>query len=118
MIYLYAFLGGGLLCAVFQLVWMATKASPLTLLKIGFALAAVGASLGVTGKFMGFAEAGFFVMVVGAGDATYSGTVSLLNGDPVPILEFFAVIAFLILLGLISGALAPPDKDKEDKDAA
>ena len=116
MIYLQAFLVGGLLCAVFQLVWMATKASPLTLLKIGFVLAAILASFGVTAKLVSFADAGFFVMVVGAGDATYSGTVALLSGNPVPLVEFFAVIVLLVLFGLIGGYLAPSGRAKNGKD--
>ncbi len=107
MIYLQAFFVGGFLCALFQFLWMATKLSPTTLLKIGFILAAVLASFGITGKLMDFAQAGFFVMVVGAGDAAYSGTVALLNGDPSPLIQFLAVIAILILLGFIGGYITP-----------
>ena len=119
MIYLYAFLVGGLLCAVFQLLWMITKASPLTLLKIGFALAAVLSSFGLTGKLADFAHAGFFVMVVGAGDAVYSGTVALLNGNPLPLLKFLAVIAILVTLGLSGGYLIPlSTKTKADKNSS
>ncbi len=117
MIYLYAFLIGGGLCGLFQLLWMTTKASPLTLLKIGFALSAVLASLGLTGKLIRFAGAGFYVMVVGAGDAVYNGAVALLGGDPIPLLEFFAVIAALLLFGLTCGYLTPiaPKKQRRKK---
>lgn len=114
MIYLYAFLIGGSFCALFQIIWMATKLSPLTLLKIGFALAAIFASLGITGKLINLAEAGFFVMVAGAGDATFSGTAALIGGDPVPLLEFLAVIGTLILLGFIGGYFASISEIKHD----
>lgn len=115
--YLYAFLIGGCLCGLFQLLWMATKASPLTLLKIGFALSAILASLGLTSKLISLAGAGFFVMVVGAGDAVYNGTIALLGGDPIPLLEFFAVIAALLLFGLTCGYLTPvaPKKQKREQ---
>ncbi|HMM06193.1 MAG TPA: SpoVA/SpoVAEb family sporulation membrane protein [Clostridiales bacterium] len=116
MIYLYAFLIGGCLCGLFQFLWMTTKVSPLTLLKIGFALAAVLASLGLTGKLISLAGAGFFVMVVGAGDAVYSGTVALLGGDPIPLLEFFAVIAVLLLFGLSCGYLTPVASKKQRRE--
>lgn len=115
MIYLYAFLIGGGLCGLFQLISMVTKAGPLTLLKIGFALAAVLASLGVTGKLVGLGGAGFFVMVVGAGDAVYSGTVALLQGNPIPLLEFFAVVAALLLFGIGCGYLTPVRAEKTNK---
>lgn len=115
MIYLHAFLLGGGLCGLFQLLWMTTKASPLTLLKTGFALAAVLASLGITGKLIEFADAGFFVMVVGAGDATFNGTIALFNGNAKPLLEFIAVIMTLIFLGLIGGYLAPVSLKKEKR---
>lgn len=114
MIYLYAFLIGGSLCALFQIAWMATRVSPLTLLKIGFALAAIFASLGITGKLISFADAGFFVMVVGAGDATFNGTIALIGGNPLPLLEFLAVIVTLIFLGFIGGYLSPVSVKKQD----
>ena len=107
MIYLQAFFVGGLLCAVFQFLWMTTKLSPLVLLKIGLIIAAVLSSFGITGKLMDFAQAGFFVMVVGAGDAAYSGTIALLNGDPSPLIQFLVVIAILILLGFTGGYITP-----------
>lgn len=105
MIFLKAFILGGSLCAVFQLFWSLTKTAPSTLLKIGFCLSALLTPMGITGGLIAFGQCGFFVMVAGAGEAAFSGTLAALGGNIVPLLQLVAVFISIILIGTICALL-------------
>lgn len=96
---------GGLLCAIFQGLWQWTNAKPGTLLTIGFIISAVLTPLGITGKLASLGGRGFSLMVVGAGEAAYSGTITALEGNIFPILELVFVFLSIIVIGTASGYL-------------
>ncbi|MEG1497492.1 MAG: hypothetical protein RR385_08985, partial [Clostridiales bacterium] len=80
---------------------------PTTLLKIGFILSAALTPLGITAKLIDFGQCGFFLMVVGAGEAVYSNTLKLLMGNYIPFLQLLGVFSAIIILGVASGFLYP-----------
>ena len=105
MIFLKAFLLGGVLCAVFQIFWSLTKAAPSTLLKIGFCISALLTPIGITGGLIAFGQCGFFVMVAGAGEAAFSGTLTALSGNGVPLLQLLGVFLSIIVIGTVCALL-------------
>lgn len=66
MMFVQAFLVGGLLCAIFQTALMFTKIGVPRLLIIGLALGGLGSAFGLCDMLSAFGGAGFSVMVVGA----------------------------------------------------
>lgn len=105
MIFLKAFLLGGALCALFQIIWMLTKAGPNTLLKAGFCISAILTPLGVTGALSEFGKGGFFVMIVGAGKSAFHCTGDALAGNLIPLLQLLGVFAAIVVIGIITAAL-------------
>lgn len=103
MILLKAFVLGGMFCLMTQLLFIATKKSILAVLTSAFCMGVILSATGVMNHFTGFGQAGMFFLLYGAGDAAYLGFMSLLSGDPVPIVRFSCLILFCCLIGISGG---------------
>lgn len=105
MTYLHAFLLGGLFCLLTQLLFRLTKWPIPVILTVAFCLGVVMTALGWMDVFTGFGQSGMFLLLYGGGDAAYRGMVSLLAGDPGPILRYLALILFCFAVGIGGGVL-------------
>ncbi len=104
MMYLMAFLVGGVLCALFQIALMTTKLGVPKLLIIGLALGGLGTAVGFCDWLAGIGGAGFSVMVVGAAQAIFNSLMALFGGVWLPICIVIAIFAALTVFGLAAGA--------------
>ncbi|MCI9129871.1 MAG: SpoVA/SpoVAEb family sporulation membrane protein [Eggerthellaceae bacterium] len=105
MMYLQAFLVGGLLCAIFQIALMYTKLGVPKLLIIGLALGGLATAFGLCDYLAEYGGAGFTVMVVGAAQAIFNSLMALFAGTPLPICIVIAIFAVLTLFGLFAGII-------------
>jgi len=103
--FVLAFVIGGCMCLLFQVVMMVTKLHPPEMLIIGFALGAVLVPTGVVGWLEAVGGAGMGIMIMDAGAATFGGLLSLFHGDPSVILLVLGIFVLVALLGCIAGAL-------------
>lgn len=104
MMFLQAFLIGGLLCAVFQVALMFTKLGVPKLLIIGLALGGLCTPLGLCDVLANAGGAGFSVMVVGAAQAIFNSITALFHGVWLPVVVVVAIFAALTVFGLLAGA--------------
>lgn len=111
-----AFVLGGCLCALFQVIGDVTKAAPPLILLIGVAVGAFLAALGVTGALGAFSPAGIGVMVIGFGEVVFSAVQAALGGVFVPTLITLGVVVVFWILGVVSGAarMAITGKDADE----
>lgn len=100
-----AFLLGGCLCALFQVIGSFTKAAPPKILLVGIAAGALLAALGVTGALGAFSPAGIGVMVIGFGGVVFDTVQAALSGVWTPTLIVIGVIVAFWALGMLSGVL-------------
>ena len=85
MMYLQAFIVGGILCALFQIALMATKLEVPQLLVIGLVLGGIGSAVGFCDWLASVGGAGFSVMVVGAAQAIFNAFTALFAGEWLPV---------------------------------
>lgn len=108
-----AFVVGGILAAIFQFVAMTTKATPPTLLKIGFAIGGCVAPFGILAWLEAIGGGGAMAMVVDAGGALSGTFMALLGtGDPMPILMVIGIFVALVLIGCLTGAISKKQPPK------
>jgi hypothetical protein len=105
MIYLNAFVLGGVICMLFQLMIMITKIDPARILIFGFALGAVLTAVGVAPAMVKFGGMGLDCQVLGAGSAVEATAEAMLNGVPVPLFLVIGLLACLAIIGLIGGVI-------------
>lgn len=60
-------------------------------------------ALGWMDLLTGFGQSGMFLLLYGGGEAAYRGMVSLLAGDPGPILRYIALVLFCFAVGVGGG---------------
>lgn len=104
MAFVMAFLIGGALCLLFQIILDLTKGRVPVILLVGLIAGGVLTPLGITGALSQLGGAGFLVMVVGAGQALCETTQAALAGDPLPLLSVLGVFVALTLVGLVCGS--------------
>ncbi len=102
---LFAFILGGCLCALFQVIGNYTKAAPPKILLLGIAAGAFLSALGVTSALGAFGGAGIGIMVIGFGEAVFMSVQAALMGNWMPALTTVGVVLALSILGSISGAI-------------
>lgn len=103
MMFISAFLLGGILCALFEIFAMFTKLAPPKVLILGFTLGALLTPYGMTAALAGWGGAGLAVMVMNAGNAVTGATLALLGGDPMPFIITLGIFAALTIIGVVSG---------------
>lgn len=105
MSFVLAFLVGGLMCALFQVVMMITKLDPPEMLVIGFALGGVLVPTGVITWLEAVGGGGMSIMVLDAGGATFAGFMEILRGNPLPLILVVLLFAVLTAIGCVTGAV-------------
>lgn len=105
MMYLRAFLLGGTVCLVTQLLFRLTKRSIPVVLTSAFCAGIVISALGWMDPLTSFGQSGMFLLLYGGGEAAYRGMVSLLAGDPGPILRYIALVLFCFAVGVGGGVV-------------
>ena len=103
--FLMAFLVGGVLCLLFQIVLCVTKASIPNILLVGLALGGILTPFGVTAQLAEWGGAGFSIMTVGAGQAVCETMQAALAGNPWPLLSVLGVFVVFAVVGIASGAV-------------
>ncbi|MCI8468883.1 MAG: hypothetical protein HFJ75_05280 [Eggerthellaceae bacterium] len=104
MMFVQAFLVGGVLCALFQIALMTTKLGVPKLLICGLALGGIGTAVGFCDWLSAVGGAGFSVMVVGAAQAIFNSLTALFAGVWLPACVVVAIFAVLTVFGLAAGA--------------
>lgn len=105
MMYINAFLLGGILCALFQIFMIFTKLDPPRILVLGIALGALLTPFGMMDALGHWGGAGLLLMCIGAGNAIGGSTIAFLSGNPMPIAIILGLLVILTLIGLTAGAL-------------
>lgn len=118
MSFVYAFLVGGLMCGLFQVVMMITKLRPPEMLILGFTLGGVLLPTGVVAWLEKTGGAGMSVMVLDGGAGTFAGLMGLFHGSPALFINVLAIFATLTIIGIITGALASARTTGEGTEAA
>lgn len=103
--FLFAFLIGGAICLVFQIVMMITKLHPPEMLIIGFSLGAVLLPTGVATWLEMVGGAGMGVMVLDAGVASFAGVMNALMGDFAALVTVLSIFVIVAAFGCAAGAL-------------
>ena len=120
--FIMAFLVGGTLCLLFQIVADATKAPVPLILLVGLALGGILTPFGIMDQLAEWGGAGFTIRVVGAGQAVCATTQAALAGNPWPLLSVIGVFLALTAIGLVCGsgycALHKQDDNAHGDDAA
>lgn len=104
MVFLGAFLVGGLLCALFEAVSQVTKVKPPVLLAAGIALGALCGALGVADALTQVAGAGYGIMVMGFGTAVFDAASKAIAGDCLAAMVLAGVVVALTIIGIACGA--------------
>lgn len=109
MIFLNAFILGGIMCLIFQIPFMYTKLGVFKLLGTAFILGAILTPLGVIERLMQYASGGLNVMILAAGNIAYS--IGSLAADGIwpaslaVVITLLCIVLFVLLCGVL-GALA------------
>ncbi|HIW75021.1 MULTISPECIES: SpoVA/SpoVAEb family sporulation membrane protein [Gordonibacter] len=102
--FIMAFLVGGALCLLFQLILDVTKAPVPYILLVGLAVGGILTPFGIMDVLANWGGAGFTIMVVGAGQAMCATTQAALAGNPWPLLSVIGVFLVLTVVGLVCGS--------------
>ena len=100
-----AFVVGGAVCALSQVVLMAFKTTPPVVLVAFLVLGGLLAAVGAADVMAAWGGTGFTAMIVGCGQAVYSTTLVLLQGNPMPFLTVMSVYLFLVVAGSVAGLI-------------
>jgi len=105
MIYLQAFILGGLIALILQAFQQITKMSFFVLMVSGIFLGAVLTATGIMPIFTSWGGAGILLTVVDLGEGFYNGIMAALSGTFAPIITVLSIIACLFIFGLLSALL-------------
>jgi hypothetical protein len=105
MIYLNAFLLGGTICVIFQIMLMVSKVDPPRILIFGFFLGAILTPLGIAPALARAGQAGIAMLVVNAGQASEGTAEGLLAGAPLNFILVIGLFIALTLIGICGGAI-------------
>jgi hypothetical protein len=105
--FVWAFVIGGVLCALFQAVQMLTKIPPPIYLMVLLVLGALLTATGAMKFLVGLSGAGTLLLIFDAGEGTVATFSALLAGvpGPVPFISFILLFVILWVLGVIAGAI-------------
>lgn len=104
MVFVMAFIVGGFMCALFELISQAVKVTPSVLLTIGIATGALFGALGIADALTEQAGAGYGIMVIGFGGAVFGAANQAMAGEWLAAGVLVVVVAALTVVGLACGA--------------
>ena len=111
MAFVMAFVVGGVLGAAFQAAVMASKATPPTLLKVGFAIGGCSVPFGALAWLEAVGGGGATAMVLDAGGTLSSTLMALLTtGAIMPLAIVLCIFVLLVLIGCLTGAISKPQE--------
>lgn len=105
MIFVRAFLLGGILCVLLQLLYAKTKLSIVQSLTIGFCLGGVLTATGLMDHITAWGEGGMILMIIDSGEAVYRWMTAALAGDFSAAIRYAVLILSCFLAGVIGGVL-------------
>ena len=108
MSFILAFLVGGALCFVFQVILMYSRVAVPELLVMAFAIGAVLCAVGACDALGAVGGGGFMITLIGAAQAIYNAAMALFGGDFLPICIVTSIFAALTGLGIVAGMLRVP----------
>lgn len=101
--FVLAFIIGGLVCAVFELVsQLLKKAKVPVILLCGVCIGGLLSALGAAGVLLGWGGAGYGIMVVGFANGVYQAAVSAFQGDLLPAVLVVGEVVILSVIGILS----------------
>ena len=106
--FVLAFVIGGALCLVFQVILMYSRLEVPDLLIAAFAIGAVFSAMGVCDVLGAVGGGGFMVTLIGAAQAIYNSAMALFAGEWAPLCIVVSIFAALTGLGLVAGMLRIP----------
>lgn len=116
MTFVFAFLCGGILCALAQLVQVLAKLElPLPVLIGSILLGGVLGVFGVVPMLEEVCQAGMMATAVDAGFGIQAGVMSAMAGNPAPLLIMLGTLTSVIVMGVISGTIASNRMIKNQK---
>lgn len=106
MTFIFAFIGSGVLCAIFQFIVSATHWNPQPVLIGSIAIGAILMPFGVTDALEAFGGAGIIATFMDAG-AAFAGTLCAgwQAGVWQPFIIIFCIVVLQIPLGILAGSL-------------
>lgn len=116
MAFVLAFLVGGLLAAVFQIISMVSHVEVPKLLIMAFAIGAVLSALGVCDVLGAIGGGGFMITLIGAAQAIYNSVMALFEGAWTPLCILVSIFAALTVLGIVAGMLRMPFENDSNED--
>lgn len=109
MIYLNAFLLGGIICLLFQIPLMFTKLGVFKILGSGFVLGAILTAFGIVPELVKWGGGGIAVMIIDAGELVYNiGALAAKGIWPASLMVlmiFICVVLVVLLLGILAALL-------------
>ena len=105
MSFIWAFVAGGIVCALFEAVNQLVKIKPPHLLLIGVVIGGLMGATGIVAAVLAFGGAGFGIMVTGFGNGVYQAAAAAFAGDPLPAVLAFLEVAILTCIGILASRL-------------
>lgn len=116
MTFVLAFLLGGTLCALAQALFVVAKFdNPIPCLIAFFCAGGVLGVFGVVPMLEELCQAGMMATVLDPGFGIQAGVFSALAGDPKALVALLVTIASMIVMGIITGAIASSRVAKKDR---
>lgn len=104
--FVYAFLLGGILCAIAQLIMVVAKLdSPLPVL---FGCILTGGVLGIFGivpMLEEVGQAGMIATAIDAGFGVEAAVIGAMNGDPTSLIVLLCTLSSVVIMGIIAGTI-------------
>lgn len=116
MIFVKAFLLGGLFCLITQLIFRVTKKSVVSVLTFTFCAGVIMTAFGLMDYLTGWGQAGMFLLLYDAGEAAYLGFTNMLNGDVIPIIRYACLILFCFMIGISGGLVLHKKQSRKIQD--
>ena len=113
MIFLQAFLVGGVFCFLGQLLFANTKLGFVKIFMICITLGVLLTAFGWMDPIVQFGGAGMMMSIIDAGEGLYWSMVTLFSGAPAVLIRFVVMIALVLASGLICGFLTGLRKPSE-----
>lgn len=101
----FAFLVGGLICAVFEVIGELTGIKVPHFLLIGVLLGGIFGACGIAQALMNCGGAGFGVMVIGFGNGVFQAFIEAFSGNGLPLLLVLVEVVALTAIGIIAAII-------------
>ena len=101
--YLYAFLIGGILCCITQFLFDKSRKSVVFILTLAYCIGILATLLGWIAPLGNIGQSGDFLLLFGAGQASFDGMAALLAGNPSANVRYLLLVSYCFAVGLAGG---------------